>query len=338
MLSIESFSQSFFNPMVHDPVMAYEGGCYYMFSTGENIQLMTSSDLNTWTIHQNGALSVIPSWTHDSVPEFSNHIWAPDVIRWRGMWWMTYSCSTFGKNTSVIGLARTSSLSAFHWDDMGCLVKSNTNDNYNAIDPNIVIDDNDCPWLVYGSFWDGIQLVRLKEVKQKLNSGSEGISWLDADDCRLVVDSIFSRQTIARRYGRETPKNAVNPTSKHAGVNAIEAPFIFKHDGWYYLFVSWDYCCRGEQSTYRVVVGRSKSVSGPYIDKTGMDMSDGGGSPVIEGDKKEYEAAGHCAAYHIKNDDIFICHGYSIPQHGTPKLIKKRIIWDNNGWFRLENW
>jgi arabinan endo-1,5-alpha-L-arabinosidase len=138
-------------------------------------------------------------------------------------------------------------------------------------------------------------------------------------------------KTIAKRY-KKAPAGIENPTSKFAGTNAIEAPFIFKHDGWYYLFASWDYCCRGEKSSYNVVVGRSKKVNGPYIDREGRTMIDGGGTVFFQGDKKEFEAAGHCAVYHMDNKDIFICHGYSIPMHGQSILIQKEIKWTADGW------
>ena len=61
-------------------------------------------------------------------------------------------------------------------------------------------------------------------------------------------------QTIARRHAVGDSSAEPNPTSKFAGTNAIEAPFIMKHGGYYYLFVSWDYCCRGIKSNYRVAV------------------------------------------------------------------------------------
>ena len=199
-------------------------------------------------------------------------------------------------------------------------------DNWNAIDPNFVIDDQDQPWLVWGSFWDGIQLVRL--------------------DTTMHVAVPQQQTTIARRFNLGAPdgKKALsvnpnppkNPTSDYAGPNAIEAPFIFKHDGWYYLFVSWDYCCQGSKSNYRVAVGRSRSVEGPYLDSKGIDMRDGGGNIFIEGDKKAFEAAGHCAAYTFDGQDIFICHGYSIAHQGASILIQRPISWTPDGWPTLK--
>lgn len=301
------------NPMVHDPVMAKEGDTYYLFSTGMGIQQMTSKDLKTWTVLQQPVMSVIPGWTTDSVPGFRNHVWAPDIIHWHNRWWMAYSCSTFGKNGSAIGLLSTNHLGNTIWKDEGCIIASKSKrNNWNAIDPNFIIDDNDTPWLVWGSFWDGIQLAQL--------------------DTTMHIAKGEQPRTIARRRDPNKKTDHVNPTSKQAGPNAIEAPFIFKHGQYYYLFVSWDYCCRGSKSDYRVAVGRSKTVCGPYLDRSGNDMALGGGTIILEGDKTEWEAAGHCAAYTIDNQDIFICHGYSAKQNGMAMLMLRTITWTEDGW------
>ena len=204
--------------MVHDPVMAYSHDTYHVFSTGRGIQHATSKDMKTWTLHVEPTMSVIPKWAHDSVQGFRDHVWAPDIIRYRDRWWLAYSCSTFGKNTSAIGLLSTRDLTpGCIWDDEGPLVCSREGrDNWNAIDANFVIDDNDQPWLVFGSFWDGIQMVPLDSTMHIADKGKQ--------------------KTIARRF----PGKKENP---------VEAPFIFKHGSYYYLFVSWDYCCKGRDCT-----------------------------------------------------------------------------------------
>jgi len=300
-------------PMVHDPVMAYEDSTYHLYCTGIGIQHLTSKDRQMWTMAPSPVMTVMPQWTQDSVPGFKSHVWAPDIIRWHNRWWMAYSCSTFGKNGSAIGLLSTPSLSAPVWNDEECIVTSREGrDQWNAIDPCFVIDDNDQPWMTWGSFWDGIQLIRL--------------------DTTMHVAKGEQPRTIARRYAPNAKNQPANPTSKYAGTNAIEAPFIFKHGGWYYLFVSWDYCCRGAQSNYRVAVGRSKTVDGPYVDRNGVDMREGGGTLIFEGDKKQFEAAGHCAVYHFGDEDIFICHGYSIEHKGASILIQRPIRWTADGW------
>lgn len=298
---------------VHDPVMAYEKGTYYLLSTGRHVQWMTSSNRKTWTLHPQGALPQIPFWTQDSVPGFRNQIWAPDIIQWHHKWWMTYACSSFGKNTSAIGLLSADSLAGNQWEDQGCIIASHKGNPYNAIDPNVIIDTQDVPWLVFGSFWDGIQLVQL--------------------DSTLHLQKGNIPRTIARRYPRSS-KDVKR--SDQAGTNAIEAPFIFKHAGWYYLFVSWDYCCRGLNSTYRIAVGRSRDIQGPYRDKTGRKMLEGGGTLVMEGDKKEFEAVGHCSVYHLNGKDLLICHGYCIRLGGMPILLQRAIKWQSDGWFDLK--
>lgn len=108
------------------PAMAYENGTYYLFSTGENIQEMTSADMRTWTLKSKGPLSgKIPAWTRDSVPGFRNHVWAPDVVRFNGRWYMAYSVSTFGRNISAIGLLSNDRLSdTGGWKDEGCIIAS----------------------------------------------------------------------------------------------------------------------------------------------------------------------------------------------------------------------
>lgn len=98
-------------------------------------------------------------------------------------------------------------------------------------------------------------------------------------------------------YSLSRRKRTFELDDKNPGDGAVEAPFIMKHGDYYYLFVSFDYCCRGEKSDYKVVVGRSKTVTGPYLDKEGMPMDKGGGSLVIEGNK-DFAGIGHNSAYH----------------------------------------
>ena len=310
-------------PMIHDPVMAFEDSTYHIFATGMGIQHMTSVDRKNWTVHPDPVMSVIPKWAHDSVPGFTHHVWAPDVIKWHGSWWLAYSCSTFGRNGSAIGLLSTRRLTSGLWNDEGCIVTSREGrDNWNAIDPNFVIDEQDQPWLVWGSFWDGIQLARLDST----------MHLLQGEKPRTIARRYNLKDNVSKAALPINPNPPKNPTSDYAGPNAIEAPFIFHHGGYYYLFVSWDYCCQGSKSNYRVAVGRSKSVDGPYLDSNAIDMRYGGGNLFLEGDKKAFEAAGHCAVYNIDGQDVFICHGYSIAHKGASILIQRPISWTNDGW------
>jgi arabinan endo-1,5-alpha-L-arabinosidase len=170
--------------------------------------------------------------------------------------------------------------------------------------------------MLWGSFWDGIQ-----------------IAPLEADGSTLRLAG--APRTLARRHVPGSKFAEPNPTSQFAGRNAIEAPFIMKKGRYYYLFVSWDYCCRGSKSNYRVAVGRSQSVDGPYLDKDGLNMLYGGGFLLAEGDKKTYEAMGHCSAYTMNGEDLFLCHGYSIEKGGASLLVQKKIRWQDD-WPLLE--
>ena len=320
--------------MVHDPVMAWEDDTYYLLSTGYGLQWATSKDRKTWVVQSTPFIEQIPAWTYDSVPGFRGHVWAPDIIRWHDRWLLAYSCSTFGRNTSAIGLMTADRLNG-QWKDEGCLVASREGrDNWNAIDPNFIVDDNDQLWLTWGSFWDGIQIVRLEIGEQDQINHSLNL--------KLQISNLKSK-TIARRFNLSSeaskaelpinPNPPKNPTSDYAGPNAIEAPFILHHGGWYYLFVSWDYCCQGAKSNYRVAVGRSRQVDGPYVDRKGKPMTEGGGELFLEGDKQEFDAAGHCAAYDLPSGEtLFICHGYSTKMKGASILIQRPITWTSDGW------
>ena len=336
--------------MVHDPVMAWEtttsrghakaDTIYYLLSTGHGLQWATSRDRHTWVVQPTPFIEQIPEWTLDSVPGFRTHVWAPDILRWHDRWWLAYSCSTFGKNTSAIGLLSADRLNG-QWRDEGCLVASKARrDHWNAIDPCLVADDSDRLWMAWGSFWDGIQIAPLflnEELRMKNEESATATNGdAAADSSFFILNSSFI-QPIARRVAlRDTLKAEPNPTSKYAGRNAIEAPFIYKHDGYYYLFVSWDYCCRGAKSNYRVAVGRSRQVNGPYVDRMGKAMTEGGGTLFFEGDHVDYEAAGHCAVYDVPGGEtIFICHGYSTHLDGTSILIQKPVHWTADGWPEL---
>jgi arabinan endo-1,5-alpha-L-arabinosidase len=110
---------------------------------------------------------------------------------------------------------------------------------------------------------------------------------------------------------------------------AIEAPFIVHHADYYYLFVSFDLCCRGTKSTYKTMVGRSPSVIGPYLDKNGRPMMEGGGSPLLVGNSRWLGPGGESIL--VQQDaDIIVFHAYDVIT-GHPFLQMSTLRW-NNGW------
>lgn len=294
--------------MAHDPVMIKDNGVYYVFSTGWNVSVMTSTDLKSWDI-QRPALSSTPDWAKNSIKEYRGHTWAPDIVKHNGKYHLFYSCSAFGKNTSAIGHAVADTLcpDSTKWRDTGCVIRSIPGEtDWNAIDPAVNFDDKGNAWMTWGSFWGGIQLVQLNKDLTAPRHGAV-------------------QKTIAKRA-----QKPIITESDTSSTHAIEAPFIMKHAGYYYLFVSWDFCCRGEKSNYRVLVGRSRNIDGEYKDRNGKRMIDGGGTPVCFNSER-YVASGHCSAYNIEGKDYFVCHGYLRNEKGS-ELVIREMKWDKDGW------
>nr|WP_322624666.1 arabinan endo-1,5-alpha-L-arabinosidase [uncultured Flavobacterium sp.] len=296
--------------IVHDPVMIKQDKTYYLFCTGHGISVYSSPDMKNWTAEK-PVFAEQPQWATTVAPDFKGHIWAPDVSYHNGQYYLYYSVSSFAKNTSAIGVATNKTLNPkdkdFKWIDHGIVIESVPNrDLWNAIDPNLVFDENNTAWLTFGSFWNGLKMV-------KLNA-----------DLVSIAKQPEEWYTVARR------ERSFKLDDKDPGDAALEAPFVFKKDGYYYLFLSWDYCCRGENSTYKVVVGRSKTVTGPYVDATGKELFQGGGTLVIEGNKN-WAGVGHNSTYMFDGKDYLIFHGYDNAKKGAPKLIIKEMKW-NNGW------
>lgn len=115
------------------------------------------------------------------------------------------------------------------------------------------------------------------------------------------------------------------------GDGAIEGPFIFCKAGFYYLFTSFDYCCRGPQSTYKMMVGRAASVTGPYLDRAGTPLAQGGGTLVLAGDRSWY-GVGHNAVCTFDGTDYLVFHGYDAADKGHSKLRIEKLRWDADGW------
>lgn len=294
---------------VHDPVMIKQDSVYYLFCTGPGISVWSSKDMKDWK-KEKQVFETPPEWAVKAIPSYRGHTWAPDISYHNGLYYLFYSVSAFGKNTSCIGLATNKTLNPsskdFKWTDHGKVIQSVPGrDMWNAIDPNLAMDESNTPWLVFGSFWNGIKLVKLNP---EMNAVAVPEKWY----------------TVAARS-----RNAILPDSV-AGDGAIEAPFIFKKDNYYYLFVSIDYCCRGERSTYKVIVGRSEKIQGPYLDRDGVAMNAGGGSLIVEGNKEWY-GAGHSATVSFDGADYLVFHGYDAADNGRSKLRIEKINWVN-GW------
>lgn len=294
---------------VHDPVMTREGDTFYVFSTGPGITFYKSTDLENWE-RVGRVFETEPEWARAVAPGFNGHIWAPDIYAKDGRFYLYYSVSSFGKNTSGIGVTVNETLDPdspdYQWKDQGMILQSVPNrDDWNAIDPAIVEDGEGGVWMSFGSFWDGLKLVRLDSSLLRLAEPQEWYS-------------------IAKR-----PGDPSRPDSD-PGSGAVEAPFIFRKGDWYYLFVSFDLCCRKMDSTYKIMVGRSRSVEGPYLDKDGVSLLEGGGSLVLAGNDN-WVALGHNAAYTFDGQDYLVFHAYETADNALQKLRILPIRWVD-GW------
>ncbi len=291
-------------PRAHDPAIAKEGKRWYVFTTGPGIPMMSSEDQGkTWKA-LGSALDPVPAWTATTIPGSRNFYWAPDLQKWDGKWRLYYSVSTFGKNRSAIGLATNTTLDpskkGYGWKDEGIVIESYPTDDHNAIDPNVVLDAAGTPWLSWGSFWSGIKMIRLERSTGK------------PERHQLI-------QSLAARDRKVSPPNE------------IEAPFILRRGKFFYLFVSWDICCRGVNSTYNIRVGRSRKVEGPYLDEAGKAMVDGGGTLVLAGDAR-WKGTGHNSVLRDGRTDWLVHHAYDAEDRGAPKLRIEKIVWTKAGW------
>ena len=284
----------------HDPSTPILcGNKYWVFMTGPRCPSRYSTDLTHWT---NGpaALTALPAWVKTAVPKKADDVvWAPEVVRRDGQYCLYYALSTWGSNTSAIGLLTTPTLEPtdprFHWTDQGIVVQTHTGDIYNAIDP-ALIAKNGAQWLSYGSFFGGIALLPLDP-----------------------------------RTGKSPPGASPRPLA-----NQGEASYVYARGGWYYLFTNWGFCCRGKDSTYNIRVGRARTILGPYRDKAGVDMQRGGGTLFLDTADGQI-GPGQIGIFTAGGREQFSCH-YEWDSNfgggaGRGNVFDIRpLTWDKDGW------
>lgn len=272
----------------HDPTLLIQADRWFVFTTGKGLQRLESTDAGKSWRRLAPVFSEPPAWWATAVPERQGlDVWAPKLFEHRGRVWVLYSISTFGKNRSAIGLA-SSDRPDGEWRDEGLVVQSVASDNFNAIDPDLFADKDGRLWLSYGSFWDGLRLTEL-----------------DAKTLRPIGPTRFVAQ---RKAG-------------------LEAPTIVRHGDWVYFFASFDLCCRGAASTYNIAVGRARSIEGPFVDRDGKPLTEGGGTPLLVGGPR-WKGPGHQDVV----GDWLVHHAYDSERGGKPHLRIRRLAWSADGW------
>lgn len=350
-LSAAQSDSGYVNPLqgdigVHDPVIMRQDSMYYIFHTGGGVSIKRSPDRINWSEGEpSRVIASNPSW-HDKYST-SGSLWAPAISRWGGKYWLYYSMSNFGSRRSAIGLRTNVTLHQddpeYEWVDEGMVVctydnaethpecfhastqsvNSNDTNAFNAIDPDVYIDSAGTPWLSWGSFGSGIKMLRLNPETGKPDSG-------------------------AQLY---TPVHRYNPEAENGSgyYRSIEAPVIHKRGDWYYLWFSHDRCCAGSNSTYKIKVARSASVTGSYFDRDGnmahppyYSQSGGGswqtanaGTLVSEGDGI-WAATGHNDIF-VDNDTTFLVNHAYPREGGGSRLMIRTLYWDPAGWPSLDS-
>ncbi|MDO8543171.1 MAG: family 43 glycosylhydrolase [Opitutaceae bacterium] len=283
----------------HDPsTLANSKGEYWLFHTGRGVPSWRSKDLHTWT-EGPPVFQTSPAWVAEAVPENRNlNFWAPDIIKVANRFFLYYSVSSFGKRTSAIALATNTTLDpadpAFGWKDEGPIVKSGSADNFNAIDPALFRDDDGRLWMAFGSYWSGLKLLELDPQTGK-------------------------------RISPDSPLHAI------AHSRSIEAVFLHRHGSRYYLFVNHGWCCRGVNSTYHIRVGRAEKITGPYLDRDGRSLLDGGGTVFAESEGPVI-GPGHASIQTIAGREWFGYHFYDATQNGRPTFGLRPLGWDADAW------
>jgi arabinan endo-1,5-alpha-L-arabinosidase len=292
---------------IHDPSMIREGSTWYLFSTGDpnggvndgDIQIRVSTDLRSWRLAGTVFLR-IPTWITNRVADVRN-LWAPDISYFDGLYHLYYAASSFGSNDSVIAMAtnRTLDLSGpgYRWRDDGLVFSSTGADNYNAIDPALVTAPHGAKWLLFGSFWSGILLIALNPT-----------TGLPAS----AAPTIYSLSSAA----------APDPE---------EGSYMVHHDGFYYLFVSYGYCCRALGSTYEILVGRSPSITGPFVDPDGTTMTNGGGME-LQGSTDGMIGPGGPSITAAGGAFLIDYHYYDAWAGGQPWVQVRKLYWSQTGW------
>jgi arabinan endo-1,5-alpha-L-arabinosidase len=288
---------------IHDPSIIVVDGKWVAFGTGSQagrgaIEIKTSPDGLVWK--DVGTLgSGVPAWVESAIGTTPPNLWAPSVFRRGSVVYLYYAASTFGVNQSAIGLTtndRFDSLKpAEGWVDRGPLLTSTTTDDYNAIDAARVDTPDGRAWLAFGSFWSGI---KMRELDPETGM-------LKAENGALL--SVASR-----------------------GGGPIEAPSILHHGDYFYLFVSFDRCCAGTASTYKIKV-RADKVTGPYNDRDGIPMMTSGGT-VLQKSSGRFVGPGGQEVFMAGAQEMLVYHYYDRKAGGRPMLQIAPLHFDEAGW------
>ena len=284
--------------LIHDPsTVTQESGHFFTYGTGNGIPILMSDD--GWSWRRAGSLmTAVPGGKPgpEVLARGGNNTWAPDVIHIGDKYFVYYSApGTQPKSAIGLLVGRTLDPKSpdYKWEDGGPVAWSDGVEDSNAIDPGVLLAPDGRLWLTYGSYFGYIRLVELDP------------------------------KTGQRRYPKQAPLNiAINS----------EASIPIYHDGWYYLLVTHGSCCQGANSTYNIRMGRSRKVTGPYLDNMGVDMIEGGGK-LFAASRGRHVGPGHFGLLDLGQgvQKFSLHYEADLDQGGVSVLDIRPLLW-RDGW------
>jgi arabinan endo-1,5-alpha-L-arabinosidase len=300
---------------VHDPSLSYENGTYYVMSTdpggttSDFLQIRSSTDKINW-VSSGYVFATMPAFIQSYfAPTVLTSLWAPDLSYFDGLWHLYYAASDFGTNTSLIALATSPTLNpkdpTYGWTSQGTVISSNSSSAYNTIDPSVLVDTDSSGnlthvWLTYGSYFGGI-------FQRELDPATG-----------MPLASNMANVQLATRPA--VPNNPIEGTS------------LVKHNGYYYLFASFDYCCNSVPSTdnYKIAVGRSSTPQGPFVDMSGTPMLQGGGTILMESGTSWTAPGGATVLVDPVAGSLIAYHALSAYANYQDYLFVDSLTWPND--------
>ncbi|HEY7055499.1 MAG TPA: family 43 glycosylhydrolase [Vicinamibacterales bacterium] len=286
-------------PAMHDPSTVIEaGGKFYVYATGNGLPAFQSDD--GWTWHRAGSvMQAVPGGKPgpDVIGRGGNNSWAPDIIKSGDKYFLYYAAPGTQPKAAVgllVGRTLDPASPDYKWEDGGPIVWSDGVEDSNAIDPGVMRDPtNGTMWLTYGSYFGYIRLVELDP------------------------------KTGRRLHPETRPVNVA--------ING-EASVMIVHEGWYYLLLTHGSCCAGGNSSYNIRMGRSRKVTGPFLDNMGVDMLQGGGR-LFAGSSGRHIGPGHFGLLDL-GDGVqkFSCHYESDLDRGGISVLDIRPLLWRDGW------